>query len=556
MTDTIKVICENLGNELDIPMGTSLLEISRRLTSGPHPFLAAFVNNRVKELNYKIYTPVTIRFIDITSFAGIRVYQRTSWFILQKAVRDLYPGQPLHIRHSMGQSGFYCEIEGIDPLTREAAAALEERMRAIVAADLPIIRTKVLTEEVRARYAEQGFDDKIALLDTRPRLYSELYTLGDLPGYFYGSLAPSTGYITRFGIEPYYRGFYLALPLRTSPEELHKHVSQEKMFGIFREYQSWVALMGVPTIGAVNARALAGDAGGMIKIAAAFHERKFAEVADAIQEAHRTRGVRMVLISGPSSSGKTTSAKRLGLQLGVLGLRPVMISLDDYFVEREKTPRDENGQYDYEALEAIDLELFNDHLHRLLQGESVDIPRYDFITGRRTQHDTPLTLDERSILIIEGIHGLNPRLTPSVPDAVKFKIYISCFTSVAMDNLSRIATTDNRLLRRLTRDYRQRGSDALQTLSRWASVRRGEERHIFPYQENADVMLNSSLFYEISVLRPFAEKILREVPDTVPEFDEARRMLKFLANFIPIPSDELPPTSLLREFIGGSSFKY
>lgn len=556
MTDTIKVICENLGNELDIPMGTSLLEISRRLTSGPHPFLAAFVNNRVKELNYKIYTPVTIRFIDITSFAGIRVYQRTSWFILQKAVRDLYPGQTLHIRHSMGQSGFYCEIEGIDPLTREAAAALEERMRAIVAADLPIIRTKVLTEEVRARYAEQGFDDKIALLDTRPRLYSELYTLGDLPGYFYGSLAPSTGYITRFGIEPYYRGFYLALPLRTSPEELHKHVSQEKMFGIFREYQSWVALMGVPTIGAVNARALAGDAGGMIKIAEAFHERKFAEVADAIQEAHRTRGVRMVLISGPSSSGKTTSAKRLGLQLGVLGLRPVMISLDDYFVERENTPLDENGQYDYEALEAIDLELFNDHLHRLLQGESVDIPRYDFITGRRTQHDTPLTLDERSILIIEGIHGLNPRLTPSVPDAVKFKIYISCFTSVAMDNLSRIATTDNRLLRRLTRDYRQRGADALQTLSRWASVRRGEERHIFPYQENADVMFNSSLFYEISALRPFAEKILREVPDTVPEFDEARRMLKFLDNFIPIPPDEIPPTSILREFIGGSSFKY
>ena len=556
MTDTIKVICENLGNELDIPMGTSLLEISRRLTSGPHPFLAAFVNNRVKELNYKIYTPVTIRFIDITSFAGIRVYQRTSWFILQKAVRDLYPGQTLHIRHSMGQSGFYCEIEGIDPLTREAAAALEERMRAIVAADLPIIRTKVLTEEVRARYAEQGFDDKIALLDTRPRLYSELYTLGDLPGYFYGSLAPSTGYITRFGIEPYYRGFYLALPQRTSPDVLHKHVSQEKMFGIFREYQSWVALMGVPTIGAVNARALAGDAGGMIKIAEAFHERKFAEVADAIQEAHRTHGVRMVLISGPSSSGKTTSAKRLGLQLGVLGLRPVMISLDDYFVEREKTPRDENGQYDYEALEAIDLELFNDHLHRLLQGQSVDIPRYDFITGRRTQHDTPLTLDERSILIIEGIHGLNPRLTPSVPDAVKFKIYISCFTSVAMDNLSRIATTDNRLLRRLTRDYRQRGADALQTLSRWASVRRGEERHIFPYQENADVMFNSSLFYEISALRPFAEKILREVPDTVPEFDEARRMLKFLDNFIPIPSDEIPPTSILREFIGGSSFKY
>ena len=558
MTDTIKVICENLGNELDIPMGTSLLEISRRLTSGPHPFLAAFVNNRVKELNYKIYTPVTIRFIDITSFAGIRVYQRTSWFILQKAVRDLYPGQTLHIRHSMGQSGFYCEIEGIDPLTREATAALEERMRAIVAADLPIIRTKVLTEEVRARYAEQGFDDKIALLDTRPRLYSELYTLGDLPGYFYGSLAPSTGYITRFGIEPYYRGFYLALPLRTSPEELHKHVSQEKMFGIFREYQSWVALMGVPTIGAVNARALAGDAGGMIKIAEAFHERKFAEVADAIQEAHRTRGVRMVLISGPSSSGKTTSAKRLGLQLGVLGLRPVMISLDDYFVEREKTPRDENGQYDYEALEAIDLELFNDHLHRLLLGQSVDIPRYDFITGRRTQHDTPLTLDERSILIIEGIHGLNPRLTPSVPDAVKFKIYISCFTSVAMDNLSRIATTDNRLLRRLTRDYRQRGADALQTLSRWASVRRGEERHIFPYQENADRMFNTALHYELPVLRHYAYDLLKAIPPENENYLAARRLIKTLNYFPDIDEGvlaEIPPLSLLREFIGGCTIE-
>ena len=375
-------------------------------------------------------------------------------------------------------------------------------------------------------------------------------------GYFYGSLAPSTGYVTLFDIQPYYDGFYLALPLRTAPDTLHRNVQQEKMFGIFQEYQSWVTLMGVPTIGEVNARTLAGDAGGMIKLAEAFHERKFAWVADTIHDAVVSRGIRMVLISGPSSSGKTTSAKRLGIELGVLGLRPVMISLDDYFVDREKTPLDENGDYDYEALEAIDLELFNDHLRRLIRGESVDIPRYDFITGRRMQHDNPLTLDERSILIIEGIHGLNPRLTPSIPDSQKFRIYISCFTSVAMDNLSRIATTDNRLLRRLTRDYRQRGADALSTLSRWASVRRGEEKHIFPYQENADVMLNSSLFYEISVLRPFAEKILREVPDTVPEYDEARRMLKFLDNFIPIPPDEIPPTSILREFIGGSSFKY
>ena len=556
MTDFIKVVCENIGGELEVPMGTTLLEVSKRLTSGPYPFLAAFVNNRIKELNYKIYTPVSIRFIDITSFAGIRVYQRTAWFILQKAARDLYPGQTLHIRHSMGQSGFYCEIEGIDEFTVEEAAKLHSRMRELAVRDLPITRTRALTSEVRARYAEEGFVDKIALLDTRPRLYSDLYTLDDTVGYFYGSLAPSTGYIRLFDIEPYYNGFYLALPLRTAPDALNKTVLQEKMFGIFQEYQSWATLMGVPTIGAVNARTLAGDAGGMIKVAEAFHERKFAWVADTIYEASITRGTRMVLISGPSSSGKTTSAKRLGIQLGVLGLRPVMISLDDYFVDREKTPKDENGDYDYESLEAIDLKLFNDHLRRLMQGESVDIPRYDFITGRRMQPNHPLTLDERSILIIEGIHGLNPQLTPSIPDEKKFQIYISCFTSVAMDNLSRIATTDNRLLRRLTRDYRQRGSDALATLSRWSSVRRGEEKHIFPYQENADIMLNSSLFYEIPVLRPFAEKILREVPDTVPEYDEARRMLKFLDNFIPIPPDEIPPTSLLREFIGGSSFKY
>ena len=556
MADTITVICENLGAPLQVAMGTPLSEVAAKLTPGRYPFLAAYVNNRIKELYYKIYTPVTVRFVDITTFAGIRVYQRTSWFILQKAVRDLFPGQTLHIRHSMGQNGFYCEVEGIDEFTPEQTAALAGRMRELVAQDLPICRSKVLTSEVRARYAEQGFDDKIALLDTRPRLYSDLYTLGDTEGYFYGALAPSTGFVRLFAIEPYYNGFYIALPLRTAPERLNTNVHQEKMFDIFREYQSWVKIMGVPTVGDVNAKVLAGDAGGMIKLAEAFHERKFAEIADAIYDANLSRGMRMVLISGPSSSGKTTSAKRLGIQLGVLGLNPVLISLDDYFVDRDKTPKDADGEYDYEALEAIDLELFNDHLCRLMRGESVDIPRYDFVTGRRTWHKDPLTLNERSILIVEGIHGLNPRLTPSVPESQKFRIYISCFTSVALDNLSRIATTDNRLLRRLTRDYTQRGANAVATLSRWASVRRGEEKHIFPYQENADVMLNSSLFYEISVLRPFAEKILREVPDTVPEYDEARRMLKFLDNFIPIPPDEIPPTSIIREFIGGSSFNY
>lgn len=556
MENRIRILCEETGEELAVEAGTALADIAARLPEGPCPRLGAFVDNRLRELGYRLYEPATVRFVDATSFDGVRILQRTAWFILQKAAADCFPDRRLHIRHSMGRNGFYCEIEGIDRPTEEQVAALERRMREVVGADLAIRREKLPTDRVRARFAAQGFTDKVELLDTRPRLYSQLYTLGDTAGYFYGSLAPSTGSLRHFALRPCYDGFYLALPLRTAPDRLDLRLDQQKMFGIFREYQSWVTLMGVPTVGAVNARTLAGDAGGMIKVAEAFHERKFAEVADAIHRAHSEHGTRMVLISGPSSSGKTTSAKRLGIHLGVLGLHPVMISLDDYFVDRELTPLDENGDYDYEALEAIDLALFNDHLRRLLAGESVDIPRYDFITGRRTRRDTPLTLDEGSILIVEGIHGLNPKLTPSVPESQKFRIYVSCFTSVAMDNLSRIATTDNRLLRRLTRDYTQRGSDALATLSRWPSVRRGEERHIFPYQENADVMLNSSLFYEIAVLRPFAERILREVPDTVPEYDEARRMLKFLDNFIPIAPDEIPPTSILREFIGGSSFKY
>lgn len=552
----IQVICENTGSTLEVEMGTPLSRLATRLPEPPYPFLAATVNNRIKELHYRVYTPVTVRFVDITSFQGIRVMQRTAWFVLQEAMRDLYPDHPLHIRHSLGQSGFYCDAEGIDCFSDEEAAAIERRMGEIVAENRPIERCRMLTSEVRARYAACGYTDKIQLLDSRPRLYSTIHTMGDAVGYFYGALAPASGYLTRFAVTPCYNGLYLALPLRTAPERLAEEPHQEKMADVFREYQSWVEMMGVPTVGAINSRTLSNDAGAMIKVAEAFHERKFARIADAIYAANHERGVRTVLISGPSSSGKTTSSKRLAVQLGVLGLRPVLIALDDYFVDRDKTPRDADGEYDYEALEAIDLALFNEHLQRLMRGERVEIPRYDFITGRRQWHEAPLQLDERSILIIEGIHGLNPRLTPSIPDHQKFRIYISCFTSVAMDNLTRIATTDNRLLRRMIRDHRTRGNTAIATLQRWGSVRRGEEKHIFPYQENADVMLNSSLFYELSVLRPFAEPLLREVPNTIPEYDEAQRMLQLLDNFIPIAPDEIAPTSVLREFIGGSTFNY
>ena len=556
MKPTIRVICRNSQSTFEVEMGTPLTELAALLPTPIRPYLAALVNNRLKELAYRIYRPVTVQFVDNTSFEGNRVLQRTAWFILQEAARTLYPAHTLHIRHSLGGGGFYCEMEGIEAFTVEATAAIADQMQRIVEENHPIERRRMPTEEVRACYEERGFHDKIELIDSRPQLYSEMHTMGDAVGFFYGALAPSSGHLRCFNVQPYYKGFRLLLPTRTNPDGLEAGIEQAKMTDVFNEYQSWVEMMGFPTVGAINRLTKAGDASSLIKVGEAFHERKFAEIADAIRQAHDTHGVRLVLISGPSSSGKTTSSKRLAVQLGVLGFHPVLIALDDYFVDRDKTPLDANGDYDYEALEAIDLTLFNDHLQRLIRGEAVEIPRYDFITGRRQWHERPLQLDDRSILIIEGIHGLNPRLTPSIPDEQKFRIYISCFTSVAMDNLNRIATTDNRLLRRLIRDYRTRGNDAVATLSRWPSVRRGEERHIFPYQENADRMLNSSLFYELSVLRPFAEPILREVPDTIPEYNEACRLLKFLENFIPIPPEEIAPTSILREFIGGSTFKY
>ena len=556
MVSVIKIICENSGSELMVNMGTSLSEVIDMLAlKNDHPFLAAYVNNRVKELSYKIYTPISIRFIDITHFEGTRVYQRTLFFIMQKAVHDLYPDAAFSIKHSVSK-GFYCEIAGHDQLSADEVECIKARMDDIIDQDIPIVRERVLSSEAEEIYVQLGFEDKIALLHTRPRMYVDIYRMADMAGYFYGALAPSTSYIHLFDIRPYYNGLHLAVPRRTDPDKLENIVPQDKMFDIFKEYKEWVSVMGVSNIGSLNGKILAGESSDLIKVAEAFHEKKLAGIADSIYEANVERGARIVLISGPSSSGKTTFAKRLGIELRILGLRPVMVSLDDYFVDRENTPRDEKGDYDYEALEAIDLQLFNTQLQQLMNGESVTIPRYDFISGTRQWHSEPLQLDERSILVIEGIHGLNPQLTSSIEDRLKFRIYISALTSISMDDLSRIPTTDNRLLRRITRDYYTRGSNAEASLKRWGSVRRGEDKYIFPYQENADVMFNSSLFYEISVLRQYVEPMLREVPDVVPEYAEARRLLKFLDNFTQIPSDEIPPTSILREFIGGSSFKY
>ena len=552
----VEVHCLNTEQCLSVEFGTSLAEL---LTSvkfeQPYRVIAARVNNAYKDLGYKIYKPITVEFIDMRHYEGYRVLQRTLSFVLQKATVELFPEDKLRIRHSLG-SGFYAEFDTQKLLTNEQIDALKLKVRQIIDSALPISRKKCLTSQIKAEYERYGFDDRVELLETRPQMYSTVNYLGDMPGFFYGPLAPDTSYVERFDIARYYNGLYVALSERKNPEVVNVDIKLDKMFDIFHEYQQWIDIMGVPTVGDLNRRVIEGDASELIKIAEAFHEIKISNIAHQIAQANQERGVRLALISGPSSSGKTTFSKRLGVQLRVRGYDPVLIALDDYFVDRDKTPLGEDGKPDFEALEAIDLETLNDHLRRLSAGESVEIPRYDFISGKRQWHEKPLKLTDRSILILEGIHALNPRLTPGVADGQKFKIYISCFTSVAMDNFSRIPTTDNRMLRRTIRDNATRGNNALRTLSMWPSVRHGEERHIFPYQENADVMFNSSLFYEISVLRALAEPVLREVPDTEPEYAEAKRMLKFLDNFVPIAPDEIPPTSLLREFIGGSSFKY
>ena len=537
-------------------MGTSLLELARQLSlQAPRPHLVALVNHRIKELSYRVYTPVKIEFLDITSAAGFRAYQRSLTFIVQAAISKLYPAQKFYVRHSIGES-LYCEVAGKSEFSEAECRAIYGTSQSIVAADLPITREKLPSEEAVEEFRKHNMEDKIALITSRSRLYSSVERMGEEVGYFYGPLVPSTRYIDRFEVRPYHKGFYISTPTRTRPDAIATAPSLNKMFSIFDNYSRWVELLGVRTVGRLNQRIDNGDAGELIQIAEAVHEKLLSNMADQINTAHREKGLRLILISGPSSSGKTTTSKRLGVQLRVLGLHPVLVSTDDYFVNREDTPRDENGDYDFEALEAIDLARLNKDLAELMEGKSVEIPRFDFITGTRQWHEKPLKLDERSVLIMEGIHALNPRLTPSIPVEAKFRIYASCFTSIALDNTSRIHTTDNRLLRRMIRDNATRGTSAADTIARWESVRRGEERHIFPYQEEADVMFNSSLFYEISVLKPFAEPLLREIPNSRPEYAVAQGLLKFLENFVTIPTNEIPPTSVLREFIGGSAFKY
>ncbi len=561
MNDQIRIVCDNITpSDIYITPGMTLMEIADKLgIDTPHHIIAAYVNNSIKELDYRIFTPAKINFVDLTSYAGMRVYQRTISLILQCAVEEVMEGCTLYIRHTMGVNGLYCEVEREDgsiiPLSEEMITALVVKMREIIDADEEIVCQKLPTDQVREIYTERNYNDKIQLLDTRPRLFSEIYRLRDSVGYFYGSLAPSTGYVSHYALECYHNGFYLGLPCRNNPSVIGSSPTQEKMYGVFQFHQHWIDIMGVQTVGALNTKVLAGGSSEMIKLGEALADRAVMSVSDAIHNAYIDRGCRIDMIAGPSSSGKTTTAKRLSIQLQIMGYKPILISMDNYFIARDKTPKDENGEYDFEVLEAIDLELFNSHLNALLSGETIEIPRYDFLSGTSQPSGKYLSLEQRGVLIIEGIHGLNPRLTEHIDQNKIFRLYTSCFTTVAMDNASRISSSDNRLIRRITRDFAHRGNSAVNTLRRWASVRRGEERYIFPFQENADRMLNTAMFYEIAVLKPFAERILHEVPNTTIEFEEAKRLLKFLDHFITIDPSEISPTSTIREFIGGSSFE-
>ncbi|ASB47811.1 nucleoside kinase [Alkalitalea saponilacus] len=551
----IKIKCLNNDKVIVVPRGTTLLEAAEKLDVNlSNPILGAMVNNRLRNAGYEFFQPKTVRFIDVTHVDGMRMYIRSLSFVLYAAVQEMLPGARLRIEHSVSK-GFYCELDNLErELTVQMTIDLAEKMREIVAKDIPIEKYKEETDEVIKLFDAHSLCDKIDLIKHRGQNYTSYYKMGKHIGVFYGFMVPSTGYLPVFDLNKYYNGMLLRLPKASKPDTVEDLIIQNKLFEIFREFSQWNKILNVTKISDLNKAAGNGKSETLIKVTEALHEKKISQIADRI--AARKNKIKIVLISGPSSSGKTTFGKRLAVQLLVAGIKPLNLSLDNYFVNRDNTPLDENGDFDFEALEAIDLKLFNEHLVALLDGKEVEIPRFSFETGERFYNGEKLKMGSENILIIEGIHGLNPALTPSVADEAKYKVYVSALTGINIDDHTRIPTTDNRLIRRIVRDYKYRKYSAQDTISRWASVRRGEEKHIFPYQEEADVMFNTALLYEFAVLKPFAEPILLEVQPNQPEYSEATRLLKFFSYFKPMQPNGIPPTSILREFLGGSSFTY
>ena len=553
----LQIYCKNNNSTREFPEGSSLLDIYNGFNLAmPYGPVSAKVNNKVESLDFRVYYNKDIEFLDITSSSGMRTYVRSLFFILVKAVEELYPQGSISLEHPISK-GYFCKLHidrtiGLDDVQR-----IKQKMQEIIAADIPYTRTESHTEEVVRLFEKRGMMDKARLLDTYGQLYSYYYQLGDTVDCYYSSLVPSTGYIRLFDIVKYYDGLLLRIPSRENPTKLEEVVKQEKMLEVFQEYHRWNQILGISTVGDLNVACNHGHATDLINVSEALQEKKVAQIADEIT--HRNQDgqrVKLVLISGPSSSGKTTFSKRLSIQLMTNGLKPYPISLDDYFVNRNDTPLDENGKHDFESLYAVDLPFFEEQLTTLLNGGEVELPRYNFTTGKREMSGKKLRIDEHMILIIEGIHALNPALTPHIPNENKYKVYVSALTTILLDNHNYIPTTDNRLLRRIIRDYKYRSYSAEETIARWPSVRAGEEKWIFPYQENADAMFNSALLFELAVLKDYVEPVLRKVPNRCPEYSEAHRLLRFLNYFVSVQDKELPPTSLLREFLGGSSFQY
>lgn len=553
----LQIYCKNNNSTREFPEGSSLLDIYNGFNLAmPYGPVSAKVNNKVESLDFRVYYNKDIEFLDITSSSGMRTYVRSLFFILVKAVEELYPQGSISLEHPISK-GYFCKLHidrtiGLDDVQR-----IKQKMQEIIAADIPYTRTECHTEKVVRLFEERGMPDKARLLDTYGQLYSYYYQLGDTVDCYYSSLVPSTGYIHLFDIVKYYDGLLLRIPNRENPTKLEEVVKQEKMLEVFQEYHRWNQILGISTVGDLNVACNEGHATDLINVSEALQEKKIAQIADEITHRNQDgKRVKLVLISGPSSSGKTTFSKRLSIQLMTNGLKPYPISLDDYFVNRNDTPLDENGKHDFESLYAVDLPFFEEQLTTLLNGGEVELPRYNFTTGKREMSGKKLRIDEHMILIIEGIHALNPALTPHIPNENKYKVYVSALTTILLDNHNYIPTTDNRLLRRIIRDYKYRNYSAEETIARWPSVREGEEKWIFPYQENADAMFNSALLFELAVLKDYVEPVLRKVPNRCPEYSEAHRLLRFLNYFVSVQDKELPPTSLLREFLGGSSFQY
>ncbi|MDE6544722.1 MAG: nucleoside kinase, partial [Paramuribaculum sp.] len=518
--------------------------------------ICARVNNKNEGLGYRLFRPKMVEFLPYASDSGRRVYTRSLCMMLYKAVNDTLPGARLKIEHSISH-GYFCRLLDIDgPLTPETVVKLRHRMQELVRADYQFVRKERMSEHVADIFRKQGLADKVRLIESLHDLYTTYYTLDSLADSYYGSLAPHTGMIDTFDLLPYHDGMLLLPRDPLVPGAPCTPVAQEKMFRAFTDYQEFNHIIGVTNVGELNDAVAAGRSADLINVAEALHNKRISTIADMITERFEEGGARIVLVAGPSSSGKTTFTKRLAIQLMTNLMRPKMISLDDYFVDREHTPRDADGERDYESLYALDLDRFNADLNALLAGEEVELPYYNFATGTREYRGNRIRLEENSVLLIEGIHGLNPELTAQIEERMKFKIYISALTTIAIDDHNWIPTTDNRLLRRIVRDHKYRGTSAVDTIRRWPSVRRGEDRWIFPYQENADAMFNSSLLFELGVIKEQAEKVLEAVPRDIPEYSEAYRLRKFLSYFTPISPEFIPSTSLLREFLGGSSFRY